>query len=76
MRIPAACNDRTLLEDEPFLTSFMEASRKAKYIVEQLDMTATKELKLAPGGVRIFSRSVLERWMLHVECLPFRLKRP
>jgi hypothetical protein len=77
MRLPAACNDGGLLEDEPFYTSFIvcaaaNSSRKgAEQVHERLRAIATQELKIVPGGVRIFSpeRSVLE-------CSPFRFGQP
>jgi hypothetical protein len=77
MRLPAACNDGGLLEDEPFYTSFIvcaaaNSSRKgAEQVRERLHAIATQELKIVPGGVRIFfpERSVLE-------CSPFRFGQP
>ena len=59
MRIPIAYNDGTLLLDEPFYTTFTLCARasgkegKQREIRERLDILATRELNIVPGGVRV-----------------------
>jgi hypothetical protein len=54
MRLPAACNDAKLLEDEPFFSSFAKVSRAAEEQGRILrHKIATQGLREVPDGVRI-----------------------
>jgi len=77
MRLPVACNDAQLLEDEPFCSAFVACAAAnpshngGEQRRQRLHAVATQELQAEPDGVCIFPLNVLYLYLILRS--PFRL---